>query len=289
MAGFLWCLALCVSVSSGNAFMLHSNSALRSARLCHASPSPAACPLVPQQALRTQTGKSVRTRAAAQTQMAATMEGNTGYYCLHVCLCVKPERRDEFLKCIQDNQRGTMTTEPLAVLYLFGEDETSPNKFHFFEAYKGRAGFEAHTKAPHFADWEKFVATDPLSAEPQVQFYTESPVSGETTRLPELAEEHYCLGVTVVVKPERRDEFLKNIQANQRGTRSTEKLVVSYLYGEDNDAKNTFYLFEAYKGRAGFEAHTGSEHFAVWSKFVDTTPFTTPPQLDFYKSQTFSK
>ena len=29
------------------------------------------------------------------------------------------------------------------------------------------------------------------------------------------SEEHYCLGVTVVVKPERRDEFLKNIQANQ--------------------------------------------------------------------------
>lgn len=85
-------------------------------------------------------------RAGAQTKMATTPGGDAGYFCLHVCLCVKPERRNEFLKCIQANQRGTMTTEPLAVSYLFGEDETTPNKFHFFEAYQGRAGFEAHTK-----------------------------------------------------------------------------------------------------------------------------------------------
>ena len=95
-------------------------------------------------------------------------EASHGRYCLHVRLQVRAERRDEFLECIQANQRGTLTTEPLALAYLFGEDETSTNTFHFFEAYKGRAGFEAHTQTPHFADWEKFVATDPLSAPPQV-------------------------------------------------------------------------------------------------------------------------
>jgi autoinducer 2-degrading protein len=92
----------------------------------------------------------------------------SGLFCLHVCLRVKPGRRDEFLECIQANQRGTLTTEPLAVSYLFGEDENTPNTFHFFEAYRGREGFDAHTKAPHFAEWERFVATDPLTAEPQV-------------------------------------------------------------------------------------------------------------------------
>ena len=92
-------------------------------------------------------------------------------FCLHVCLRVKPDRRDEFLSCIQANQRGTLTTEPLAVSYLFGEDESAPNTFHFFEAYKGRAGFDAHTQAPHFAEWERFVATDPLSSAPQLAFY----------------------------------------------------------------------------------------------------------------------
>ena len=46
---------------------------------------------------------------------------------------------------------GTLTKEPLAVEYTYGEDETTRNTFHFHEKYKGRAGFEAHTKAPHFA------------------------------------------------------------------------------------------------------------------------------------------
>jgi quinol monooxygenase YgiN len=184
------------------------------------------------------------------------------------------------LECIKANQRGTLTTEPLAVTYLFGEDETAPNTFRFFEAYKGRAGFEAHTKTPHFADWETFVATDPLSAPPQVQFYSEFPAGAP--RLPELTAEHYCLGVCLRVKPERRDEFLESIKANQRGTLTTEPLVVTYLVGEDETAPNTFHLFEAYKGRAGFEAHTKSPHFAVWEKFVATEPFSAPPQVLLY-------
>ena len=203
-----------------------------------------------------------------------------GLYCLHVCLQVRADRRDEFLECIKANQRGTLTTEPLAVTYLFGEDETAPNTFRFFEAYKGRAGFEAHTKTPHFADWETFVATDPLSAPPQVQFYSEFPAGAP--RLPELTAEHYCLGVCLRVKPERRDEFLESIKANQRGTLTTEPLVVTYLVGEDETAPNTFHLFEAYKGRAGFEAHTKSPHFAVWEKFVATEPFSAPPQVLLY-------
>ena len=207
--------------------------------------------------------------------------GREGLYCLHVCLQVRAERRDDFLECIKANQRGTLTTEPLAVTYLFGEDETAPNTFRFFEAYKGRAGFEAHTKTPHFADWETFVATDPLSAPPQVQFYCELPAEAPL-RLPELAAEHYCLGVCLRVKPERRDEFLESIKANQRGTLTTEPLVVTYLVGEDETAPNTFHLFEAYKGRAGFEAHTKSPHFAVWENFVATEPFSAPPQVLLY-------
>ena len=68
-------------------------------------------------------------------------------HCLNVQLCIKPERRDEFLATIKANQAGTLSKEPLAVTYLFGEDENTPNTFHFFEQYEGRAGFEAHTQA----------------------------------------------------------------------------------------------------------------------------------------------
>ena len=87
------------------------------------------------------------------TEVEATppqAEGSAGtsrtLYCLNVKLCIKAERREEFLTCIAANKQGTLSTEPLAVTYLFGEDAATPNTFHFFEQYEGREGFEAHTK-----------------------------------------------------------------------------------------------------------------------------------------------
>lgn len=151
-----------------------------------------------------------RIRNAALCCRAAA-EG-PGTYALNVNLYVKEERREEFLKCILENQRGTMTDEPLAVLYDFGsrpptilrvcyapsgadvrcatkpgESDTERNTFHFQassdmclvecelripgadtrvgryqEQYLGREGFEAHTKAPHFAKWEEFAVSELL-------------------------------------------------------------------------------------------------------------------------------
>ena len=104
--------------------------------------------------------RAVVSSAAAAVSLVVPQLANAAkpekLYCLNVVLRVKAERRDEFLKCIANNQVGTLTKEPLAVEYTYGEDETTPNTFHFHEKYKGRAGFEAHTIAPHFAVYVKF-------------------------------------------------------------------------------------------------------------------------------------
>ena len=154
-------LLLAVAGAGAGAFQVPAITLTRGCAPALSAPPRAASAVALQAPCR---GSSLRLRA----QGGGGEEASHGRYCLHVRLQVRAERRDEFLECIQANQRGTLTTEPLALAYLFGEDETSTNTFHFFEAYKGRAGFEAHTQTPHFADWEKFVATDPLSAPPQV-------------------------------------------------------------------------------------------------------------------------
>jgi len=102
----------------------------------------------------------------------------TGVFSLNVALYVKEERREEFIKCIQANQEGTLTAEPLALQYDWfvyleslvhefcystslimmnmkcclrrGESTTERNTFYFHEQYKSKAGFDAHTEAPHF-------------------------------------------------------------------------------------------------------------------------------------------
>jgi quinol monooxygenase YgiN len=93
-------------------------------------------------------------------------------FALNVSLYVKAERREEFIECILANQRATLSEEPLACSYVWGEDATEPLTFHFSESYVTREGFEAHTTTAHFAAWEAFAATDPFTKDPEVRFFT---------------------------------------------------------------------------------------------------------------------
>jgi len=112
--------------------------------------------------------------AASSSAITSITNNSVGeIFRLNVTLHIKPERRKEFLQCILNNQNGTLTLEPLAISYVFGEDTTKSNTFHFVEAYHGERGFEEHQAAPHFAEWEKFASTNPFTAPPEIQFFKE--------------------------------------------------------------------------------------------------------------------
>lgn len=198
-------------------------------------------------------------------------------YCLNVRLAVKPDRRDEFLECIEANQRGTWG-EPLAVTYVFGEDEDSPNVFHFHERYQGKEGFEAHTLTDHFADWKEFEGSEPLTEPPKVEFFTESIADSDTSR-----GSNYCLNGRLVVKPDRRDDFLECASKQQLAVLSDEPASVTFRYGEDEEDPNVFHLHERYLGKEGYEAHLATDHYADWKAFEATDPFAEPAQLDFWQ------
>lgn len=205
-------------------------------------------------------------------------------YCLNVELKVQPERRDEFLECIRNNQDNTLASEPLAVTYLFGEDETTPNTFHFFEQYRGVEGFNAHTQTEHFAVWETFASSEPFTAPPRVAFYTaDGPaVAGAGASL-EKDSPLFSLAVRLHVKPEMREEFLEALRADREGALSSEPKAVAYLFGEDANEPNTFHMFEQYVGgREGFAAHSQTKHYESWVKFKETEPFSAPAKVDYY-------
>ena len=85
---------------------------------------------------------------------------------MNATLFIKPERRHDFLECIRRAEVET-NQEPLAVLYLYGEDEQTPNTFHVHQEYKGREGFDAHRRTEHYDAWRQFAATDPFTAPPE--------------------------------------------------------------------------------------------------------------------------
>ena len=88
--------------------------------------------------------------------------------CLNVELNIKPDRRLEFLKVIENNKQGS-DQEPACLQYSWGENIEKPNTFHFHEQYIGEEGVEAHNAAPHFKVWEDFANTDPFAKPPLVQ------------------------------------------------------------------------------------------------------------------------
>jgi quinol monooxygenase YgiN len=107
---------------------------------------------------------------------------------LNVNLYPKANVRNDFLRAIADNKKGTDTTEPLALQYFYGEATNAPGgpelpvdawggtkPFYLHEQYSGdnhgKEGFDAHASSPHFAAWEDFVATDPFEKDPEVFFF----------------------------------------------------------------------------------------------------------------------
>ena len=106
--------------------------------------------------------------------------------CLNVRFTVKPERREEFLREIAADQRGTMTDEPLAKVMLVGEDVSAPNTFHLHEQFcRGREGFLAHLAAPHFQPWQAFVDSEPFTdGLISASYYPMGSVASDAAELP---------------------------------------------------------------------------------------------------------
>jgi len=237
-------------------------------------------PLAQGHLLKTDIAPHVRSGPCRRTRLAMAEEP---LYCLNVQLCIKAERRKEFFECIEANRAGTLDTEPLAVTYLFGEDESTPNTYHFFEQYRGVEGFEAHTQAPHFKAWEAFAATDPFTADPIVSFYTEDCPGEPGPAAAQRGTPLYSLNVALHVEPSRRSEFLAALRADRIGALA-EPNCATYLFGEDVNAPNIFHLFEQYVGREGFEKHVATPHYAAWSEFKATEPFSEPATVSFYET-----
>ena len=223
------------------------------------------------------------------TQMPRTLtQADACAYCCHVRLSVKPERRADFLKAIAAVRAASLRgAAPRALSYIYGEDVSAPNVFHVHQAFESKADFDAQMSLPHGSDFHAFLRSGPLAEKPVVAFMQTMPQSSLAPVLSGQGASRgvlRCLNVRMTVRPERRDEFLRSILADQAGTLANEPLARAFVVGEDIHDHNTFYLHEQYVGAAGFEAHKAAPHFAPWQAFVDTEPFVGPLHVDFFDS-----
>jgi len=206
-------------------------------------------------------------------------------YCVNLKCRVKADRRQDFIALIQTNQRLTLQDEPEALQYIVGEDCAVRDTFYIHEQFTSKAGFALHRDTEHSAKWREFTQTAPFLEGPTTNFY-----DGTHTGVarPPPIEQAYCLHVQLSVDPSHREEFLRVIEENARGSNQDEPLCLQYVWGEDCEQRNLFHFHEQYTGdnggEEGFRAHQASPHFQGWLQFESKNPFTKPPLVDFYRT-----
>ena len=154
--------------------------------------------------------------AANPTQPTATQ---SALFCCNVRLCVKPERREEFLQALKAVQASSLNSEPRAVAYVHGEDISEPNTFHVHQQFRSAADFEAQHETEHGSTFHAFLCSGALASRPDAGLFwllpgqTDGPAAA--TVAAGSGAQVRCLNVSFRVKPERRAEFLEAIQADQ--------------------------------------------------------------------------
>ncbi len=72
---------------------------------------------------------------------------------LIVSVRVKPEKREEFLRAIEEDSICSVRDEPGCVRFDVLQDRADPDHYYFYEVYRDEAAFRAHFETPHLARW----------------------------------------------------------------------------------------------------------------------------------------
>ena len=76
---------------------------------------------------------------------------------------IKAGSKDQFIKGIIDDAKGSVNDEPGCLRFDVIQDAAEPNRIWLYEVYKDEDAFQAHTKAPHYLKFRD--ATEGLRVE----------------------------------------------------------------------------------------------------------------------------
>jgi len=89
----------------------------------------------------------------------------------------------------------------------------------------------------------------------------------------------YALIVSVHVKPERHDEFLRAIEEDSRGSREDEPGCLRFDVLHDKNDPHHFFFYEVYRDEAAIEAHRAAPHYQVWAAAVQAGVLSRPAEV----------
>ncbi|MNN59695.1 Autoinducer 2-degrading protein LsrG [compost metagenome] len=86
--------------------------------------------------------------------------------------------------------------------------------------------------------------------------------------------------VTIYVKKENREDFIKATLENQRNSLKEEE-VISFDFFQSDENETKFLLYEVYNSEKGMSSHLETEHFKKWIETVDNF-FSKPREKATY-------
>jgi len=93
-------------------------------------------------------------------------------------------------------------------------------------------------------------------------------MSADAVASPSAAVEPVALFVTVEIKEDRLDDFLRVIEADAIGSRTNENgKCFRFDVLRDSSQANKFHFYEVYENEEAVVAHKATPHFALWTEF----------------------
>jgi quinol monooxygenase YgiN len=89
----------------------------------------------------------------------------------------------------------------------------------------------------------------------------------------------FAIWVSVHVKPDRIDEFLKAIEEDSRGSREDEPGCLRFDVLQAADDPHHYFFYEVYRDEAALAAHRAAPHYQVWAAAVQAGVLAQPAEV----------
>ena len=191
---------------------------------------------------------------------------------------IKPEHREDFIKAMIANAKGSVENEPGCFRYDVIQDYSDPNCFYLYEVFTDRKAHDVdhvamlHLKTllsiPGWSDWHVYRSKRvnahniwPNDKGMQVTTRELSPNPKDPPRTEGGSPAPYLFYGTWQIKPEHREAYIKGMSANAKGSAEDEPGCYRFDVIQDDDDPNRFYLYEVFADqKAHDDSHVKAPH-----------------------------
>lgn len=191
-----------------------------------------------------------------------------------VTVAIKPESIDDFIKAMEDDVTKSRDKEldPGCLRFDLLRFREDPNKFVFYEAYVDDAAAAHHKTTAHYKSWADFKAAGGVDSQEVVKVETASLPSWAFQTSPTSGPTGCAVVVTLEIKEDRVDDFLKAMEEDATKSRNKELDPGCGRFDllRDRENPNKFYFYEAYVDDAALATHKETDHYKVWAAFKES-------------------